>query len=290
MMHLITTIALCLLMLRSAAPAADESTVTQALAVSLGDEGNHEMAALEFRRLALSLDDPTASGAMYWAAAYEYLRAGNAARCSDMLDRAEDNIPSVPEIDLLRAENWRQRHAYDRSGFFYRSILERSASADMMTFAARRLAALQVRQGAYDQAHAILANGGNDRHGNALASLAAYRRGSDKKPWLGGLLGLVPGLGYVYSGEYGNAVRSLILNSIFIYGMVDTADNGDWGAFGVITFFEITLYTGSIYGGIDAAHRYNHNRLQGCIQGIEGGSRLRTNLRQLPIVTVSFEF
>ena len=35
-----------------------------------------------------------------------------------------------------------------------------------------------------------------------------------KKPWLGGVLGLVPGLGYVYSGEYANAARSLILNGL----------------------------------------------------------------------------
>ena len=71
----------------------------------------------------------------------------------------------------------------------------------------------------------------------------------------GGVLGLVPGLGYAYSGEYANAVRSLILNSLFIWGMVETADDDQWGLFALVTFGEFTWYSGSIYGGIDAAHR-----------------------------------
>ena len=37
------------------------------------------------------------------------------------------------------------------------------------------------------------------------------------KAWLGGILGIIPGLGYAYSGEYSNAARSLILNSLFIF-------------------------------------------------------------------------
>ena len=65
---------------------------------------------------------------------------------------------------------------------------------------------------------------------------------------MGGLLGLVPGLGYAYSGEHANALRCLILNGLFIFGMVHTAENDDWGAFSVISFFELTWYSGSIYG------------------------------------------
>ena len=71
-------------------------------------------------------------------------------------------------------------------------------------------------------------------------------------PWVGGVLGLVPGLGYVYSGEFANGARSLILNGLFIWGMVETAEREQWAAFSVLTFFEFTWYSGSIYGGAEA--------------------------------------
>ncbi|MBN1558006.1 MAG: membrane protein insertion efficiency factor YidD [Lentisphaerae bacterium] len=90
-----------------------------------------------------------------------------------------------------------------------------------------------------------------------------------RSPRLGGILGLVPGLGYAYSGEYANALRSLLLNGIFIWGMVETAGEEQWGGFAVISFFELTWYSGSIYGGIDAAHRFNA-RQRGAQAGPDG--------------------
>ena len=75
-------------------------------------------------------------------------------------------------------------------------------------------------------------------------------------------MGLIPGFGYFYSGEYASGLRAILLNGLFIYGMIDTADKDEWGAFAVISFFEFTWYGGSIYGGIDAAYRYNRQRVR----------------------------
>ena len=122
----------------------------------------------------------------------------------------------------------------------------------------------------------------------ALAALAAYGAGRDRSPRTGGLLGIIPGLGYLYSGEYGNATCSLILNALFIYGMVDTAREVQWGGFGIITFFELTWYTGSIYGGFDAAHRCNQERLLTVADEIESNQELRAGFRQLPIIALRY--
>ncbi len=123
-----------------------------------------------------------------------------------------------------------------------------------------------------------------------LAALKAYERGRDKRPALGGVLGMIPGMGYAYAGEYANAFRSVILNALFIYGMVDTAQNNHWGGFAVITFFEITWYTGSIDGGIDASHRYNQRRLERTLQEIEGDSRFQPEWEQLPTILLRYAF
>ena len=119
-------------------------------------------------------------------------------------------------------------------------------------------------------------------------ALAVYGAGRNRSPRTGGLLGIIPGLGYLYYGEYGNTTRSLILNALFIYGMVDMAREDQRGGFGIITFFELTWYTGSIYGEFDAAHRCNQERLLTVADEIKAKQELRTDFRQLPIITLRY--
>ena len=83
---------------------------------------------------------------------------------------------------------------------------------------------------------------------------------------------------------------SIILNRLFLYGMADTANNEQWGAFAVITFFEFTWYSGSIYGGIDAAHRYNRNRLDSAVNAINGEAGFEPDYEQLPTLVLQFRF
>lgn len=39
-------------------------------------------------------------------------------------------------------------------------------------------------------------------------------------------MGLVPGLGYAYAGEYANAMRTLMLNNLLIWGIVVAGGSG----------------------------------------------------------------
>jgi len=85
-------------------------------------------------------------------------------------------------------------------------------------------------------------------------------------------------------------ISSWILNDLFIYGMADTADNEQWGAFSIITFFELTWYSGSIYGGIDSAHRYNERRLDECLDSVSGSAEISADLNVLPLISLRFTF
>ncbi len=135
--------------------------------------------------------------------------------------------------------------------------------------AARGSAAARLREKDLAGARQVLAEALGDL-GTARAAIDRYAGRRDKKPWVGGVLGLVPGLGYIYSGEYANAARSIILNSLFIWGMVETGSDDDWAVFSVLTFVEFTWYSGSIYGGIDSAHRHNQRRLDGAVNEVRG--------------------
>lgn len=271
-------------------PACAPAQASPGLALELSAEGDHAGAALEFRRLAGEAPAGDPRGGYAWAAAFEYWKAGEFALSEKMLDRAEDAQPALgaPAL-LLRGENAQAARRWSEADFYFESVLRGEAGADEKVFASRRLAAGRLRQKDADGAAAALGLAPVPQD-TARAALEEYARGRDKSPLLGGLLGIVPGLGYFYAGEWASGFRSILLNSLFLFGMVDTADKDQWGAFAVITFFEFTWYSGSIYGGIDGAHRYNRDRLEAAAAGIGGASGFEPDPAGLPAIRLNFRF
>lgn len=260
------------------------------LAAELAAEGDHAGAALEYRRLAGDAPSGEARGGWYWASAFEYWSAGEYELADRMLNRAEDAQPALgaPAL-LLRGENAQSARKWAESDFYFESVLRGGGGDDEKTFASRRLAAGRLQQ--KDPAGAAAALGlAPVPQDTARAALEEYARGRDKSPLLGGLLGIIPGFGYFYAGEWASGVRSILLNSLFLFGMVDTADKEQWGAFAVITFFEFTWYSGSIYGGIDGAHRYNRDRLEAAAGGIGGAAGFEPDPAAWPAVRLKFRF
>jgi len=260
------------------------------LAQELSVEGQHASAALEYRRLALGATNPQACGGFFWAAAYEYTRAQQRSLAPALLDRAEDNDHALkPVALLLRAEVASAEKKHTEAVYYLQSAVGETTAPDMRKFVIRRVAGEHPRAGQGDQARAVLSQAPGDE-ALALAALKRYEREQDKSPVLGGVLGLIPGLGYVYAGEYANGLRSLILNGLFMGAMVYSGLEDQWGAFAVISFFEITWYSGSIYGGIDAAQRYNRTRQERCLDAVQGQAAFIPDFKQLPIVSLQFKF
>ena len=260
------------------------------LAMDLHEEGQHEAAAVEFRRLALSSQPTNAMANWYWLAAHEYALSAKWAWSDRMLDRAEDAAPSALPIPVswLRAENALHEKDWNAAAFHFDSLRLKADHDDMRDFAARGGAAARLRSKNIEKALQALAASPGQLEA-AQEALNRYAQGRDKKPWVGGVLGLLPGLGYIYSGEYANAARSILLNSLFIWGMVETAEDDEWGLFALVTFGELTWYSGSIYGGIDYAHRYNQRRLDQAVDAIRGDKRLQPDLSRVPLITLKFK-
>lgn len=259
-MRLMLALLTCMGMLIPMA-SADETTFK--LARELMAEKEYPLAAVEFRRFAMESDEPSEQAAAYLYAGYAYIQSSHSGTAGEMLDLAENADHAsqyLGELTLLNAENARLSKDSDTALYFYDVLAAESDQADWQVFACRRAAAIHLANGDLSAARQSLADSPMDETLSRQA-LEDFANGKDKRPLIGGLLGLIPGAGYWYSGEIANGFRSLILNSLFIYGMVDTAQDNQWSAFAIITFFEMTWYSGSIYGGIDAAQRYNKNRL-----------------------------
>jgi len=258
-----------------------------ALATELMQEKQYKSAAIEYRRLALTTDLESEQAGYYWSAAYAYhLNHDNrlAIKMLDYTDEIENAIGS--ETTLLRLDCvMTDRNTSE--ALFYADSLSMSCTNKLKYIAQSRKTKLALIDNDIKTATNSIPETATQDVKNALR---IYAEGHNKNPKLGGIMGMVPGLGYAYAGEYANALRSLIMNGLFIYAMVETADDDNWGIFSVITFFEITWYTGSIYGGIDSSHRYNRKRLQACVQVIDDQSQYKPNLHKIPAISLKYSF
>lgn len=276
----------CIMLVGAGSSLAGEGTPR--LARDLLTGGDPAGAAVEYRRLALAADAPAEQAGWYWASAYAYGQAGAWPDAERMLDRVEDRDPGLSGASSwLRGEAAWARRDFRESGFFFDSV-GRSPAAEpgLRRAAGRRLAAAHVQQGDPAAARAAL----DDVDQAGAAAVAEFAAGNDRRPALGGWLGLVPGLGYAYAGEYANATRSLILNGLFIWGLASTAEEEQWGAFAALAFFEVTWYSGSIYGGVDASHRYNERRRQRAVESITAGAVVTPDYEALPAVKLKVAF
>jgi len=282
--------AVLILLLSLHAGLARSDEADRALAAALSAETNHEFAAVEWRRLALRSGAGESSG-YSWAAAYEYFRANRHDAAVRMLDRAEESSTNLTAAALLlRADSALERKDFQGADYYLEALSGCPAAADWKNYSSLRAAESRLRQGRFDEARTAL-DAYSPRDERRLAAVEGYVKGHDKSPELGGLLGAVlPGLGYAYSGEYGNATRSFVLNGIFIFGMARTARDESWGAFAGLSFFELAWYTGSIYGGVDAAYRFNQNRLENAVEDIRGNARFTPDFNAIPVVSLRFTF
>ncbi len=268
-------------------------TNTLILAKELLEENSFELSAIEFRRFAMESDKDDEKAAAYLYSSYAYLQSEEARSSNEMLDRSEETAATsdyTKEHSLLSAESARLQFDADSALYFYEELAGDSMPADFQTFARRRSAGIYFSQGKVDAARSELEASPADE-GSSLEALETFIDGNNKSPLAGGLWGLIPGAGYWYSGEVANGFRSLILNSLFIYGMVSTAEDEQWGAFAIITFFELTWYSGSIYGGVDAAQRYNQDRFETALQGIESDMTYRPDPKiVVPLFKLNIHF
>ncbi len=262
-----------------------------ALATELAVDGDHAGAALEYRRLAMDTGDARSKGALYWMAAYEYLEGHRFAQAERMLSQVENTTPELEtEVYLLHGEHNRVRDRLREAAFYLESIVHPEQDGALRTVAAKKLAAVRLQMRDFEGARDVLRLADSSSLKTDQEAIALYEAGQDRSQVLGGLLGLIPGLGYAYSGEYGNAARSLILNALCIWGLVEFIEEEQWGGVAIVGFAEVTFYSGSIYGGADAAVRYNQRRLDQAIEAIEGDARFTPDRATLPILTLKYRF
>lgn len=92
---------------------------------------------------------------------------------------------------------------------------------------------------------------------------------SRKNPALAGCLAILPGAGYAYCGRFHDAATAFLFNAAMMCAAWEAFDEGHDALGAVVSFVELGFYTGSIYGSITAAHKYNRNRTRVFLKQLE---------------------
>ncbi|MFZ3045306.1 MAG: tetratricopeptide repeat protein [Desulfatirhabdiaceae bacterium] len=106
------------------------------------------------------------------------------------------------------------------------------------------------------------------------ADLAEAAALPGKNPALAGVLSVVPGAGYFYCGRYQDGLMAFLLNGALIWAAVESFSEGNEALGCVISVVESGFYIGNIYGGINAAHKYNTRQKQTVIDRLKSGYRI----------------
>ena len=114
-----------------------------------------------------------------------------------------------------------------------------------------------------------------------------------KSPSIAGVMGIVPGGGYLYCGRLKDAVFAFALNSGLIWAAVEAFDNDRPAMGSLITLVGTGFYAGSIYGGISSAHKYNRRETEAYISGLKGSAPAMISIDPTPsnpAISVSIPF
>jgi TolA-binding protein len=98
-----------------------------------------------------------------------------------------------------------------------------------------------------------------------------------KSPTTAGWLAVIPGAGHLYCERHRDALIAFLLNSAMIYAAYEAFDHDNEGLGGLITFFEIGLYSGNIYSAVNSAHKYNRKQKRDFLQYLKKHSMLQAS-------------
>ena len=94
-------------------------------------------------------------------------------------------------------------------------------------------------------------------------------RVKNKSPVVAGILSIIPGLGYAYTGHKQTAITALLVNGLIAYATYTNFKNENYGM-GILTgVFNLSFYVGNIYGSSKSAKRFNEEQKKSIINRLE---------------------
>jgi len=271
------------------AAAGPEDTVVRAklalLSVEYADhlfnDGDYYRAITEYRRyLYLTRGRGAAAYRAAMAIGEAYLRSRQleaaAAQFESVAQRAsEGRIRGVALLSAGRAHLLGDRHLLAAA----RLGEARVAAGDDVIIGDEALYLMgwaRVAQQDWDSAQSIfgeLSGRSGPRQVSAQSALQRFetREALDQKnALLAGVLSLIPGLGHMYLGQWTVGFAALFWNALFIFATGYSIYNAEWGVAAVLGVFELSWFSGTMFGALNGAFRHNKDLASNWLDDLVG--------------------
>lgn len=197
---------------------------------------------------------------------------------SDLIETQDVGSAYYARAFFMAAESQLRLRQQSSALTTLQNLINNSDDADVKDEANYRMGWIYLESADWEKAQGYLQKISRRNHAKyRLADLMRDLEGAGdirhKSPKVAGALAIFPGGGYLYCNRPRDALISFLLNGGLIYAAYEAFDNEMYALGGVITFVEIGFYTGSIYGSISSAHKYNRD------QDKEFVDRLKENLK-----------
>jgi len=259
---------------------------------ALFQEGDYFRAITEYKRfIFLAPTDPRA-GAVQLQIGRSYLHGQqweDARKTFQTLAREHPAADIRMEAAFLVGETAYQQGAYTQAITDLRPLAEREEQSSLAQKARYRLGWSYLRSRQWETAAESFAriDPADPLFPSSHALSDAARQAEQlprKSPALAGALsGVLPGAGHFYTGRMRDGTLAFLLNGGFLVAGLEAVAARNEAAAGLLFFFEAAWYAGSIYGAVNAAHKYNRDQEDRWLQGLElQHSPLSRSLSSLP--------
>ncbi len=250
-------------------------------AAHLYETGEYDAAITEYLRFAHHFPDDARTGEAKFRAGMANFRQGRYGKAASLFEsvvREGDTMSAIAvEAAFMAAESDKRRNDHSSalsrlnvlaSRDFEPTIRDRALYAIGWILLERRDHSSAAR------AFSAISEEGEDRYrphditGRLESELNEL---PVKRPAAAAVFSIVPGGGYLYTGRNRDAWISLVLVSAGAGASWESFDNGLNVLGGVLAFASAGFYSGSIYGSVGAAHKYNRRVYDEFIDDLKRG-------------------
>lgn len=239
---------------------------------ALRAEGDYYRAIGEYKRfLYLYPDSPAADEAR--------LGIGRAYVLGGQAEAAEEYLHSLEAL----SPEWRSRARLEIGWARYTGGLPEAAVLSLRSFLREQGSreGTDVDRARYLLGWALLSEGDGAQAAQAFASVTPFpeqrplteaaRSWGDlprKSPVLAGVLSIVPGAGHVYIGQPVVGLAALAWNGLFSYALYTSIRADQVGVAVLLGALELLWYSGTIFGAVSGAQKYNRDVRQGALDAL----------------------
>ncbi len=164
---------------------------------------------------------------------------------------------------FLIGESYYEEGLIEESGEYFEKVVEAYPNLELRNKALYRLGWNWMKQDKWGEASETFkkVKEGSPLYPNSQDLSKMSLKGQElpyKNPTTAGILsGILPGLGHAYCHRYKDGTVALLLNGLTIWASLEAFDKDMDVLGGALMFLELGWYSGTMYGAVNSAHKYN---------------------------------